>query len=135
VVVDEGKVTRVLDTPQGRAVETTLRASADRAGAPLFDMNGRVAAVVALDAKGETVHLVPPAELVGDAHTRSVARPAATPETAAAKPPSGKPGEETARAGAATTSAPRNPFLSADPKDVQRKLEKAYSKPSVPDDL
>ena len=135
VVVEEGTVKRVMDTPRGRVIETTLPARPDGAGSPLFDSEARLAAIMAPDAEGDSLHLVPPAELMGVADAPAASKPAHAAETAA--PDAGTAGDRARASGepADAGTESRNPLLSADPKGVRRKLEKAYSKPSVPDDL
>lgn len=135
VSLREGQVKRVLETPQGRAVETNLPVGAEGAGTPLFDPQARVIAIASFAPDGKELYLLPPEAWLGPRTERSA---------------SGKTAEEAQRreaqeaAGAAAKPKPvddlnlpkgnRPPFMSADPNEIVRRGEQTY-KPRVPGDI
>jgi hypothetical protein len=133
VVLQDGTVRRVLDTPQGRIVEASIRVGEEGSGAPLFDSQARVVAVASVMPDGKEAYLVPPEAWRGPMTDRSAA---------------GKAAEEAARRAAQEAHEEAQKPKAVDdvgpaargrvPVDAERrqKLEKAFRPPpNVPDDL
>jgi hypothetical protein len=132
----EGKVKRIVETPRGRVLETTLPASKDAAvGAPIFDAQARVLAVTSLGDDGRPMLLLPPEAWRGPMTDRSAAGKAAREAAEQAKQEEleeatkPKPVDDLGR------PVRRPSLLSADPQASQGKLEKTYRERKLPDDL
>lgn len=133
IVLVEGKVTRLVDTPQGRAVETTLRPVAGAAGAPLLDSQARVIAVASPLADGRESFVMPPDAWRGPMTARSAAGKAAE---EAARREAQERLEEAARPKAIDDVRPAARGTVRVDAERRQKLEKAFRPPpNVPDDL
>jgi hypothetical protein len=132
VALAEGRVQRIVDTPRGRVVETTLPVGQEAAGAPIFDAQAKVAAVTTLSEAGKPIHLLPPEEWRGPMTDRSAAGKAAEEAAARAKQ------EELEEAQKPKMVDDLGRPMGKTQADSERKraLEKAFRPPpNVPDDL
>ena len=133
VALQEGTVKRILDTPQGRLVETSIRVGPEGGGAPLFDTQGRVIAVASVAPDGQETYFVPPEAWRGPMTDRSAASKAAD---EAARREAQEALEEAQKPKPVDDVGPA--ARGRVPIDAERrqKLEKAFRPPpNVPDDL
>lgn len=133
VALHEGTVKRVVETPHGRVVETSVRAGAEGSGAPLFDTQARVIAVGSVMPDGNDAFVMPPEAWRGPMTDRSAASKAAE---EAAKREAQQAHEEAQKPKPVDDVGPA--ARGRVPIDAERrqKLEKAFRPPpNVPDDL
>ena len=131
----EGTVKRLVDTPQGRAVETSLALTAEGAGAPLFDTQARVVAVAGVTPDGKELFLLPPESWRGPMTDRSAsgkaaneaARQKAQEELEEAQKP--KPVDDLK-----LPKTGRPPLMSSDPNEIVRRGEQTYGNRKLPGD-
>lgn len=133
VALQEGTVRRVMDTPQGRIVQASIRVGAEGAGAPLFDTQARVIAIATLMPDGTEAYLMPPEAWRGPMTDRSAASKAAD---EAAQREAQQAHEDAQKPKPVDDVGPA--ARGRVPIDAERrqKLEKAFRPPpNVPDDL
>ena len=122
IVLREGSIKGVRDSPEGKIVETSLPVAADASGRPLLDSDAHVIAVAMISADGKGQHVGIPPEWIeaGRAKAKPV-EPTPEPEPPAKPDVDGKP--------------PRDPAVNISPERRER-LEKAFRPPpNIPDDL